>query len=58
MTDRIFEIGGAGLESTDQQVRKLMDNLTNSQVPGYKSSSAVVSGFPLELEQAAQKHQQ
>ena len=55
MTDRIFEIGGAGLESTDQQVRKLMDNLTNSQVPGYKSSSAVVSGFPLELEQAAQK---
>ena len=55
MTDRIFEIGGAGLDSTDQQVRKLMDNLTNSQVPGYKSSSTVVSGFPLELEQAAQK---
>ena len=55
MTDRIFEIGGAGLESTDQQVRKLMDNLTNSQVPGFKSSSAVVSGFPLELQQATQK---
>jgi flagellar basal-body rod protein FlgF len=55
MTDRIFEIGGAGLDSTDQQVRKLMDNLTNSQVPGYKSSSAVISGFPLELEQASQR---
>lgn len=55
MTDRIFEIGGAGLDSTDQRVRKLMDNLVNSQVPGYKKSEAVISGFPLELQSAAQK---
>lgn len=55
MTDRIFEIGGAGLESTDQRVRKLMDNLTYSEVPGYKKSEAVISGFPLELENASQK---
>ncbi|MBN3033613.1 MAG: flagellar hook basal-body protein [Candidatus Saganbacteria bacterium] len=55
MTDRIFEIGGAGLESTDERVRKLMDNLAESPVPGYKKSEAVISGFPLELEQATHK---
>lgn len=55
MTDRIFEIGEAGLESTDQQVRKLMDNLTGSQVPGYRKSGALVRSFPLELEAANMK---
>ena len=55
MTDRIFEIGEAGLETADQRVRKLMDNLVNSEVPGYKKSEAVVRGFPLELEAAAQR---
>ena len=55
MADRIFEIGSAGLESTDQRVRKLMDNMVNSEVPGYKKSDAVVRSFPLELEAAAQR---
>jgi len=55
MTDRILEIGQAGLESTDQKVRKLMDNLVNSEVPGYKKSEAVVRGFPLALDAANQK---
>lgn len=55
MTDRIFEIGGAGLESTDQRVRKLMDNIVNAEVPGYQQSEAVISGFPLELDKANQK---
>jgi flagellar basal-body rod protein FlgF len=57
MTDRILEIGGAGLEASDQRVRKLMDNLVNAEVPGYKKSEAVVKGFPLELNAAAQKYQ-
>lgn len=52
MTDRVFEIGEAGLESSDQRVRKLMDNMVNSEVPGYKKSEAVVRSFPLELEAA------
>jgi len=52
MTDRILEIGEAGLESTDQKVRKLMDNMVNAEVPGYKKSDAVISSFPLELEAA------
>lgn len=55
MTDRIFEIGEAGLESTDQRVRKLMDNMVNSEVPGYKKSEAVTRSFPLELEAASQR---
>jgi flagellar basal-body rod protein FlgF len=55
MNDRIFEIGGAGLESTDQLVKKLMDNIVNSEVPGYQKSDIVVTGFPLELDRATQK---
>ena len=54
-SDRILEIGGAGLESADQKVRKLMDNMVNSEVPGYKKSEAVVRAFPLELEAASQR---
>ncbi|MBI5078940.1 flagellar hook basal-body protein [Candidatus Saganbacteria bacterium] len=53
--DRILQIGEAGLEATDQRVRKLMDNIVNSEVPGYKKSDAVVKAFPLELEAATQK---
>jgi flagellar basal-body rod protein FlgF len=55
MTDRIFEIGEAGLESSDQKVRKLMDNMVNSRVPGYKKSDVVVRSFPLELQSATQR---
>lgn len=55
MTDRILEIGKAGLESADQKVRKLMDNMVNSAVPGYKKSDALVRAFPLELEAASQR---
>jgi flagellar basal-body rod protein FlgG len=50
-----LEIGSAGLESSDQKVRKLMDNMVNSEVPGYKKSDAVVRAFPLELAAANQR---
>jgi flagellar basal body rod protein FlgG len=52
MTDRIFEIGKAGLESSDQRVHKMMDNMINEPVPGYKKTDAVVRGFPFELDAA------
>jgi len=55
MTDRILEIGSAGLESTDQKVRKLMDNMVGAEVPGFKKSDAVVRSFPLELQAAEQR---
>lgn len=40
------------MDTTDQRVRKLMDNIVNSEVPGYKKSDAVVRGFPFELDAA------
>lgn len=43
------------MESTDQRVRKLMDNMVNAEVPGYKKSEAVIRGFPLELDSAARR---
>jgi len=55
MTDQIFEIGAAGLETTDQRVRKLMDNIVNSEVPGYQKGDVVVRGFPLQLDASIQK---
>ncbi|MBU1867182.1 MAG: flagellar hook basal-body protein [Candidatus Margulisbacteria bacterium] len=55
MTDRILEIGSAGLETADQRVRKLMDNMVGAEVPGYKKSEVVVRGFPLELDNAQNK---
>jgi len=55
MTDRILDIGSAGLESTDEKVRKLMDNMANSEVPGYKKSDVVIGSFPLALEVAENK---
>jgi flagellar basal-body rod protein FlgF len=55
MTDRILEIGKAGLESADQRVRKLMDNMVNSEIPGYKKSDVVVRAFPQALEAASQR---
>ena len=55
MTDRIFQIGEAGLESADQRVKKLMDNMVGAEVPGYRKSEAVVKGFPLELEAASSR---
>ncbi|PIS29998.1 hypothetical protein COT42_03900 [Candidatus Saganbacteria bacterium CG08_land_8_20_14_0_20_45_16] len=55
MGDRILEIGEAGLETSDQKVRKLMDNMVNAEVPGYKKSDAIVRSFPLELAAATDK---
>ena len=55
MSDGILELGSAGLDSTDQRVRKLMDNIVNSEVPGYKKSDVVITAFPQLLEQASQK---
>lgn len=55
MTDSILELGSAGLDSTDQRVRKLMDNIVNSEVPGYKKSDVVITAFPQLLDQATQK---
>ncbi len=55
MTDRTFEIGGAALEAAEERVRKLMDNMVGSEVPGYKKSEVVIRGFQLELDDAEKR---
>ncbi|OGC22099.1 hypothetical protein A2291_07125 [candidate division WOR-1 bacterium RIFOXYB2_FULL_42_35] len=55
MTDQILEIGEAGLGSTDEKVRKLMDNMVGSEVPGYRKSDVVVRSFATELNTANQR---
>ena len=57
VNDPILRIGEAGLETTDQKVRALMNRMVNAQTPGFKSSDVIVRSFPLELEAAEDKLQ-
>lgn len=52
MGDRILEVGGAGIEGTDAKVRALMNNMVNSETPGYRKSDVVIKSFPTYLEEA------
>ena len=55
MADRIFEIGGAALDVTDQMARKLIDNVVHAEVPAYRKSEVITNSFPLELDKAMNK---
>jgi flagellar basal-body rod protein FlgG len=52
MGDRILEVGGAGIESADAKVKALMNNIVNSETPGYRKSDVVIKSFPTYLEEA------
>jgi flagellar basal body rod protein FlgG len=52
--DKILEVGGAGIEGADAKVKALMNNMVNSETPGYRKSDIVIKSFPTYLE-AAQK---
>jgi flagellar basal body rod protein FlgG len=52
MVDKILEVGGAGIDGADAKVRALMNNIVNSETPGYKRSDVVIKAFPTYLEQA------
>lgn len=52
MTDRIFNIGEAGIEAADERVKSMMSNIVNAQTPGFKRTDVIQRGFPLELEAA------
>ncbi len=54
MGDKILEVGGAGIEGADAKVKALMNNMVNSETPGYRKSDVVIKSFPTYLE-AAQK---
>ncbi|MFA5839388.1 MAG: flagellar hook basal-body protein [Candidatus Margulisiibacteriota bacterium] len=55
MQDHIFEIGGAAIDKSEQEYKKLMDNIVYSQIPGYRESSVTSRSFPIELEAAKQR---
>ena len=55
MGDRILEVGGAGIEGADAKVKALMNNMVNSETPGYRKSDVVIKSFPTYLEAAQQR---
>jgi flagellar basal-body rod protein FlgF len=54
MGDKILEVGAAGIEGTDAKVRVMMNNMVNSETPGFRKTDVVIRSFPTYLE-AAQK---
>jgi flagellar basal-body rod protein FlgF len=50
--DRILEVGAAGIEGADAKVRVMMNNMVNSETPGYRRSDVVIKSFPTYLEEA------
>jgi flagellar basal-body rod protein FlgF len=55
MADRILEVGGAGLEGADARVKALMNNMVNSETPGYRKSDVVIKSFPTYLDEAQKR---
>lgn len=55
MSDPILEIGGAGLETTDEKFKSLVNRMVNSETPGFKTSDVTIRSFPLELRSAEQR---
>lgn len=53
--DPILNIGAAGLESSEEKVKALMNRMVNAETPGFKSSDVVIRSFPLELEAAQRR---
>jgi flagellar basal-body rod protein FlgF len=52
VNDKILEVGGAGIEGADAQVKALMNNIVNSETPGFRKSDVVIKSFPSYLEAA------
>lgn len=57
MSDKIFRIGGSGIEAADERVKALMNNMVNAETPGFKASDVAIRAFPLELEAAESRLQ-
>jgi flagellar basal-body rod protein FlgG len=55
MSDIILDIGKSGLETGDAKIKVLMDNIVNSQTPGFKKSDVIVKSFPAALDNATSK---
>ena len=57
MSDSILEIGAAGLDTTDEKVKSLVNRMVNAETPGFKSSDVTIRSFPVELQAAEMKLQ-
>lgn len=57
MSDPVFEIGGASLGVSEEQMKVLINKTVNSETPGFKESEVMVRSFPVELESAEKKLQ-
>ncbi|MFH1710055.1 MAG: flagellar hook basal-body protein [bacterium] len=55
MSDKILEVGGAGIEGADAKVKALMSNMVNSETPGYRKSDVIIRSFPTYLEEAQRR---
>ena len=55
MGDAILEVGGAGIEGADAKVKALMNNVVNSETPGYRKSDVIIKSFPAYLDAAQKK---
>ena len=55
MADNILEIGRRGLETTDEKVKAMTNNIVNAQTPGFRRSELQINSFPVELEKAKSK---
>ncbi|MEK7376976.1 MAG: flagellar hook basal-body protein [Candidatus Margulisiibacteriota bacterium] len=55
MADRILEIGRRGLETTDEKVKAMMNNIVNAQTPGFRKTDLQITSFPAALEKAKNK---
>ena len=55
MGDKILEVGAAGIEGADAKVKALMNNMVNSETPGYRKSDVVIKSFPTYLEEAQRR---
>lgn len=53
--DRVMAISEAGLESSEEKVQSLVNNLVNSKTAGFRRSDVIIRAFPLELQSAQEK---
>ncbi len=52
MTDSIIDISRGALNVSDARVKVMMNNIVNSQTPGFKKTDFTVKSFPLLLQDA------
>ncbi len=55
MGDEILKIEQSGLQTADERVQALMENVVNARTPGFIKSDIVSKSFPVQLQMAADR---